>query len=708
MPYSPNEMLDLKVEIEIDGVWTTVTSRSRSAGGVRIKHGRSDGAIQGETSTLEVTVGNDDGWLTEENPFSPWYGFIGRGTPIRFSLVGILPADAQRFEGEIDEMFAVYPGGSSSSMRITAIGKLGVAAQNDDPLQTAMYRSMIGVTEGDYIPHAYWPLEDGADATTFANVSAGGLPGVPVVSEGDNVVQFAADSSIVGSAPLPLLTDGTGIEFTIPPYTDTGFWALQFASSQLNMDTNPSVIVRVGSTDIVVQWALGFDELNTFAFGPGLVFENVDSFTGANYLNQPLSLLLASVDTGGGDVFVARLIDSDGNTVAETIDTNPGVYGLPVTATIRVPTGLGDQLLVPGHVTLFTDPAFDHLTDGVEGARAMSGWDGEQAHERIERLGREERLAVVIVGSESAAMGPQRVDTFHGLIKACEQADQGLLGDSGAGGAITYRTVRDLYNQTAQVAITYGSLTPDFAPIWDNQRVSNDWTVTRPGGSSGRVSDEAHVTSKRRRIKRTLTANVETDAALTNLAGWLVAIGTTPGPRYAAGGINLRNSGGAKLADAVLGVVTGDRFTAAATALPSQHPPGGFDQLILGWQEYIDVDEWLFFPNMVPSKPYIDVGVWGSNPAGTRFGARNTVLAEDLTAVETAADVTATGEVWITTASHPSRFPFDVTIGGLVYSCTAITGTTPNYTLTLSRLATDKTHTAGDPVTVTDTGRYGL
>jgi hypothetical protein len=100
--------------------------------------------------------------------------------------------------------------------------------------------------------------------------------------------------------------------------------------------------------------------------------------------------------------------------------------------------------------------------------------------------------------------------------------------------------------------------------------------------------------------------------------------------------------------------------------------------------------------------------VYGTDATAYRYGAKDTNLAEDLTSVEAAADVDTGTDTWATTASHPSVFPLNVNIGGLTYSCTAITGTHPNLTLTLVRLATDRTHATGTQVTVTDTGRYGL
>ncbi len=107
--------------------------------------------------------------------------------------------------------------------------------------------------------------------------------------------------------------------------------------------------------------------------------------------------------------------------------------------------------------------------------------------------------------------------------------------------------------------------------------------------------------------------------------------------------------------------------------------------------------------NTTPAKPY-DIAIFD---AGQRFGGDATYLAEDLDLTETAVDVVA-GETWATTASHPTAFPGNVLIDGVTYECTAITGAAPNYQLTITRLAEDKTHDAGSPVTVADVGHFGM
>ena len=632
MPYNPADPVQIKVEIKINGTWITITSRTRAAGNVIIKHARGEGAIQGETSRCDLVIGNDDAWLTEENPMSPWYPYIGRGTEIRVSLTGILASgDARRFAGEIEEMFAIYPGGGSSSMAVTATGTLGVAAQNDDPLGSPMARSMSGISPDDFVPVAYWPFEDESDSVQVASGLPGGTPGT-VVGAG---MQFAAESDLPGSLPLPSIAEGTYVDLPIPAYTDTGKCTMRLA---LKVDESPAVDTLFAEyftpTGPIVQWQLyiaagspdsvavrGLDAAGAVAAGGSTPLNGGGNPTEGDFYGNWWFHSVGSFLDGG--------LLWGGQQMSDLSDAVSGVAGSSVYTTHAPATRIrvyGHAGVSVGHVGVFPDLSILDEASLLATAGAMSGYTGEQAHERIERLSHEEGKTCSISGTTSAQMGPQRIAKLFDLWRDCEEADQGILSDSIDATGITYRTRTDLYNQAAQVAITVGAITKDLAPKWDNQRTTNDVTVSRMGGSSARVTDEAHVTRTRRRLRTTPIVNLASDGVLAGHAGHRLAIGTTRGPRYADGGINLRNEHGAKLADAVLGTVPGDRLTAAATALPAQHPPHGFDQMVTGWTEELDVDEWVFYPVMSPYSPYL-IGVYGTSSTASRWDSADSTLA---------------------------------------------------------------------------------
>lgn len=703
MPYGGGDLY-VKVEIYINGAFVEVTTRARggrAASGVEINRGRGTGAIQAEASTCSLTLGNDDGYVTEDNPESPWYPYVGRGTRVRVSIASVAASDAVRFDGEIDTIVAVYPGGSDSSVRITATGTLGgQLGLGSDPLSSPLFRSMSGIAPGGYAPHEYWSLEDGASSTLFASALPGGSPMAVVAG-----VTPSADSSLPGSLPLPQLTEDANVSAGAPvrTYTDQGQWVVQQMvriPDDGGPDTN-TVLTVTTSTNVAKYVQVGFGTDNLIL----QVYANDGSDSGgftqpydtARVHDQWVSIVLASINNASGttDRMWVGMYDTAGDLIASIdelvgVGYHSNVRRIDLNGVSYVGLGRGEAYY--GHVGLYIDAAWSVGTDDVFNARAAGGWVGELAHDRIQRLCDEEGLLVTVTGTSVQAMGAQSLATLLDLLIECEAVDQGLLSD-GADDGLTYRCLSSMYNQTAALAVTNGSLDGDVAPMWDNRNVRNDITVSRDGGSSSRQTDEAHITRTRRRIKDSATVNVETDAQLPDQAGWRLNQGVAPGPRYNGVGINLRNASGRALADAVLTLQPGDRFTVAEAALPDQHPPGGIDSLVVGWREDLDKDKWLFAPNCVPYSPFVVAELDDDDSA--KLDTDGSDLTAAVTSTGTTLSVatqTGTSPLWTTDSGE---MPIPLTIGGEVMSATAVAAPT---TITYGAVGT-ATHASNASVT---------
>lgn len=703
MPYNGGDLY-VKVEAYINGAWVEITTRARggrAASGIQIERGRGTSALQAETARCELTLGNADAYATEGNPESPWYPYFGRGCRIRVSISGVAVSDAVRFDGEIDTIVAVYPGGSDSSVRITATGILGgTLGLGADALRSPLFRTMAGVAEGDYVPHAYWPLEDGSDATQFAS----GLPGgQPMTFSGD--VQPASDSDLIGSAPLPAFADGGVAVASVPAYTATTKWVVQFA---MKVDAEPAaetVYAEFTTTGSARTWQI-------------VVTPGATAGVGLNYYNSSGSLIAGTSiplsGSGPGNPSEAEFFGTWALYTIGELDIGAGDYETFFGFTIgtsyegglgfSVETGTHGSItgvrLRPGsdaafgHIGVWTDPNFNLLFGDIDNnASAMFGHVGELAHDRVERLCREEAVLATITGTSTQTMGAQETDTLANLLIECEAVDGGLLSDSNDGGGLDYRCLSGIVNQTASLAVTQGSLDINVAPIWDNRNIRNDVRISRPGGSSARVTDEAHIARTRRRIKDSDSANVETDEQLPDQAGWRVNVGTADGPRYNGVGINLRNSHGALLADAVLALEAGDRFTAAEATLPTQHPPGGIDGLVIGWREELDKDKWLFAPNVVPYAPYLVAELDDDDSAKLDTDSSDLTAAVDSDDTTlSVATQTGTSPLWTTDGGE---VPIPLTVGGEVMSATAIAAPT---TITYGAVGT-ATHASNASVT---------
>lgn len=710
MPYDPSDAIYTKVEIEINGLWLEVTSRTRggrAANGVVVKQGRSDGAVQAESARLDLTLGNDDGYVTEGNPLSPWWPHFRRGCRIRVSLAGILVSgDAQCFAGRIDTIAAAYPGGEDSSVQITALGTLGTIGQGSDPLRSPMFRTMVGVTPGDYVPFAYWSMEDGAGSAQFAS----GLPGgVPMVVPASGVT-LAADSSAVGSDALPQFTAGTIVSSPPIQYTDTGQWIFQFT---LRTDTFP--VAETVYARLLLQ--------------PGGTLSRIEVSLDAGIVGSPIRVRARGYDSAGAAHGLLQTFDlltvgdeAEGETVlitvayGGTVDLSVGVANATASSGITTVSAAGTASAFAGyefraglactfgHPTLFIDPSIVLSTSDFN-REGLGGWAGEMAHERFDRLCREEGIAATVVGSVSPAMGPQGIETLSSLLRDCETTAHALMHDGGTDGALAFVCLDAMTNQDPALEILNGTLDTDVRPIWDNALTRNDVTSSRPGGTTARVTDPDHI-ALYGTFKDARLPNVETDDQVQHDAGWAVNTGTAAGPRYAGVGMNMRNTEGARYADTVLALTIGQRMTAAEVTLPSQHPPGGIDALVVGWLLELDADTWSFRPHCVPYAPY-SVGVYGADPGGvvTRYDSGDSTLNASVTSSATTLSVAWTLLGW----THADG-DFDISVGGERMTVTAVAGSSSPQTFTVVRAVNGivKAHTAGATVALWDTPRYAL
>lgn len=708
MSFDASDDVRIKLDIYVNGAWLEVTSRSRSAGGVRLTISRTPGATQAESARMECVIGNDDGWLTEGNPFSPWWPYVRRGCPIRLALRGF--GTGRRFIGQINTLVNEYVSPGICNVKVTALGTLGMKGQGSPPADSAPYRYLTRLT--GTVPVAGWTLEGGPLVSTGAAVfggqdlrpfvgthPSGAVVSRPQWGSGTLAPWLPQVTNLSASAGLTVLW----APVSMPAFTDT--WTIDFAyaattsSPGLAIDVNPSYL---GGS---LGWPqLTLDPANSQVSGSfGGLPEVTNDVSAFNLFDGLVHHLRWKATQVGADVTWEVGLDET-HVFFQGINSGTVTATLPAISTIALVSEAGTTGSAVGYPAVWTTPvAPGYYTDALFGHR------GEDALERLQRLADEEDLTVKLFGDTSTVMGPQPPKAFVDLAQECEDADQGILYDGldiDNNADFVYVARSHLYNQAPSLAIAADALDADFRPIWDNQQTLNDFTSSRPGGDAAHYADEAHVAAVGVRLKGSGNINVLADDQLIHDAGWRVAKGTAPGPRYDAIRMNLRNTAAAAYATAIVNDLNvGGRLTVAAGVLPDQHPPGGLDVIVMGWEETIDIDRWEIGFRAVPAETY-DIAVWGTDSAASRWGARNTALAEDLTETETAADVTA-GETWVTTASHPSRFPLNVDIGGLTYACTAITGTAPNYTLTLTRLAVDKTHATGAPVTVADAGRYG-
>lgn len=92
----PATPLQVRVDLQIAGVWTDVTADALARDGsssISITRGRSDEASHADPSTCTLSLKNQAGKYSPRYPMSPYYGVLGRNTPLRVGI-GVPPVSA--------------------------------------------------------------------------------------------------------------------------------------------------------------------------------------------------------------------------------------------------------------------------------------------------------------------------------------------------------------------------------------------------------------------------------------------------------------------------------------------------------------------------------------------------------------------------------------------------------------------------------------
>lgn len=579
-------------------------------------------------------------------------------------------------------------------------------------LSSTAFRAMMAADAMDGNVVAYWPMEDGPDATFFAS-AVGGAP--MVIFAGSP--SLATYEGFAASDPLPTLDSASDLRGPIAAHTPTsesqvrglvGFPASGIADNteivsvnyvggsvagwQIRYGTGGALIVRAFEEDatslVNSTWAFDID-------GDDVLLSLELTQDGANIDWQVVTWDIAN--------------DAEGTVASGTLASN--TIGRPVRVQWN-PNGGADQISV-GHTVVQNE-----VTSIFDRSAEMRAHVGESAVARISRLCSENGVEFEGFGATtSTTMGAQHSGTFMELLRECELADGGILFEARDQLGIAYRPRRSLYAQSARATLGYTSRhLSELQPVEDDDATRNDITVTRSGGASGRAVLESGALSVQPppdgigRVADEVEINCQDDSILDDQASWRLNIGTADEARFPTIGVNLAApaiAASASLTAAVRDLDVGDRLVV-------ENPPAGWmppedvQQLAVGFVEELGPKRHAITANCVPESPY-HVGQFGGSSGGqeSRYSAVGTVTAEALDTTETGVDITT-----------PSRFAgwghgdgdYAVLIGGEEMTVTGVTGTAPTQTLTVTRSANGivKTHAAGVAVELLRPGRYGL
>lgn len=590
---------------------------------------------------------------------------------------------AERWRGEVSEWPVRWDlSGNDVWTPITGSGVLRRLGQGEAPLESSLRRDL---SSRDNIV-AYWPLEDGRDAATFA-------PSIgPWVMYPGGDVDPATYTDLPASAPLPVIHAGR-IYGNVAPYTpdaDQRVMALvDLPDGGVDADVPLLYLHTTGTTQ---RWILSLTTAGALAVRAlGVEGVEVVADTMTSDARGLQGLVWVLLEQAGSDLDWQIGYLPVGATVATVrYGTLAGhTYGRVTHVRVGSVSSIDAGGMAVGHIAVMNGDVHSAFWDTA--STSLVAWAGETAGARMARIAAEADIPLTVLGDlgrpdATTPMGPMRRDTPLNVIAECAVADMGLLTDRH--GRLQYRPRTTLYSQAPALELDYAQchVSEPFEPLDDDQLLRNDVTVARVDGSSARAVLQQGPLSIQPppdgvgRYEESLTLNLASDTQLPDQAAWRLHLGTVDELRVATVRVNLAHPALHGMVEQVMAVTEGDRIT--ITNLPDWMPPGPLDLIVRHIEEGVGITTLERTFTCVPGRPW-QVWVLEDDRHGRADTLDSTTTAEFTSGVDTELGVaTGRGPIWTT---DPAELPFDITVGGAQLRVLSITGETSPQTFTVDQ-----------------------
>lgn len=630
-----------------NGSWLDISTDVRFTTAITVITGRNAGDNRVRAGSVTLRINNLDGKYSPRNVLSPLFGQIGRNTQLRVSRRGSL-----RFWGEVPEWPSQWTtGGLDAWVDVPVAGPLRhLLAGNAPLLQSALTRSQAAA-----VPASGWTLEESSSALYAAPTAVGGLPATTFGG-----ATFGSVSDLGGAAASPG-TGSAGNGLTARVNFISGSWGMEFAAKGTVSASNAMMYV----TDIAgVGYALlppatlptipmqvevitsaGFAAINVDTHVPWVIDSD---------FNNSWHYYAIYFQQSGANIAAQAYVDGvlcGSNTTATVVTLNsPTTWQAPADVTGPKVIGPDGTLKSISHVSFFSGTTPSAIY------RALTGYTGETAGRRIQRLCAENGVGFVGVGDldDTMAMGAQGVDKLVDLLYDAEDADMGFLCETRDTFGLGYRTRSSMYNRTPVLAMDYtadGNVDGPLIPADNDVRIINDSNVQRKNGSSARftlttgpMSTASVANGGIGAYPENPTINLASDASALDVAGWHVNVGTVNEQRFDNISVNigntLTNHNLVGLADQMCTVDNGDLITISSP--PIWVNTDLISALRVGSTEKFDQFNYTISYNTIPASPYV-VGVWETS----RWG-------DDGTTVQVGVDSVATTFLGLMPITSPS------------------------------------------------------
>ena len=526
-----------------------------------------------------------------------------------------------------------------------------------------------------FAPLAYWPMEEGTNATQASSPIAGVRP-LKLTQ-----ATWASADSLPSSNPLPVLaSNGTDLSrlhgsIPAPPATLTS-WSVHFI---YRLDSGPATertFMRILSTGTVSEWYILQSATTSTIFGrdaDGATVFTQGISTGSGLFGQWMRVVFEAVQDGGNVDWSITWVDIGGD-AGFFSSTFAGTVGRPI-GVASPPDGYSADLdgMAIGHISAWPS----NITLAYDGA--IDAWTGETAGARMQRLADEENVPLIVCGTvaEQTLVGPQLPEGVLSLLQDAADADGGILYEDREQPRLRYRPRDSMYNQVPALVLDYagkGLATP-LKASGDDDATINDVTVSRVGGSSARVvleegalSIQAPPLGVGTGYDTSFPLNLASDDQAEPIAYWRLHLGTYEGRRYPQVSVMVHKANGTPgLVDQILAVDVGDKLVIQNP--PPWLPPDDVELIVQGYTEEFDEFRWDITFNCTPARPWT-VGVVDDDVLG-KIDTDGSQMAAAITSSATVVHVLTTeGIPWTTDGAE---VPFDLRAGGEVMTATAVT-----------------------------------
>lgn len=570
-------------------------------------------------------------------------------------------------------------------------------------------------TTASIAPIAYWPMEDGDDATQISSGLVGGSP-MSIV----NTPNFGAESGFLASAPILQLNDAE-LTATIPDHTDTGVITVSFLLAMPASDegATSSDLVQFYTSGTGYSWDIQYEaagngslQLLVFNSALTLLYDTGTIDFGLRGTKKMITLVLKQV--GGTVTYALFAINNGTGVVGGTGPTTvTGVTTLGKINQIRINPGGGYDNVAFGHLAVVA-AEWSHVNIGP----AFGGWASHNAVRRFMRLCHEENIPFSYRSHwdlVSTSVGPQRIDKIGKLIKQPAESDDGFLIGARGDLALEYITRGALANlePMAEFDVTLGHVKRPFAPTLDYAEVENLVTVERIDGTTavselttGALSTQDPPNGVRVRDGGQYQLSLGSDTQAQLHADWRRSKGTVD--QYRLPRLEVTAAGANAISiERLLSLGVGARVD--VLNLDNLNIHGPLEQLINGYSLRLGQRE---YPAMTlvcsPYEVYYAFGIALADRS--RPDMYDTLLGSTLTTTQTGA-VTLTSATNHLVTTDAADFPLNLIIEGEEITLSAVSGDVSPQTGTIpadgrSKNGVVKSHAVGESVLLYRPNRY--